>query len=167
MKDFHQDLDRSELEQDNPIIREIYAKYFPNMSSMTAVKRDTYGQMIGIDRILVLNNSKTVKVEEKLRYADYGDILLELWSDVEKKKPGWAVKDLECDYIAYIILPSKTGYVWPYLAFKRAMEKDLKLWMTFGDLRETKNKGYYTQNLSVPTSVFLTSIASHMKVELI
>jgi hypothetical protein len=36
-----------------------------------------------------------------VRAADWPDILLEQWSDEERRKPGWVQKPLACDFVAY------------------------------------------------------------------
>ena len=53
--------------------------------------------------------------DEKVRAEDWPDILLEQWSDEDRRAPGWVQKPLACDYIAYSFAPSGVCYLLPVM----------------------------------------------------
>src|SRR5688572_29161879 len=99
--DFGASLAQSNRHTDAPWWRDVYRTAFPSLRSMVSVKEDGWAQRGGIDRVLTLSSGRTIYVDEKVREKDYGDIILEQWSDVERRKPGWIQKPLACEYIAY------------------------------------------------------------------
>ena len=69
-----------------------------------------------------------LKIDEKIRVKAYGDILLEVWSDYDRKKPGWIKKDLECDYIAYAFKQTMLCYILPFQQLRKAFETHGEAW---------------------------------------
>lgn len=53
--------------------------------------------------VILTRGERSVKVEEKIRSHDYGDILLELVQDVDSGNPGWVSKT-RCDYLVYAVV---------------------------------------------------------------
>ena len=52
-----------------------------------------------IDLLIDIGDKKDIKISEKLRQKNYGDVLLEVWSLYENEVPGWFVEgksDLLC-----------------------------------------------------------------------
>jgi hypothetical protein len=119
----------------------VYQRAFSNFSCMTSTRQDGWAQRGGIDRVITLKSGKTVTVDEKVRLKDYDDVLLERWSDVDRKTPGWVQKDLACDYIAYAFLPSRRCYLFPFLELRRA-------WKTFGKTWAEVYRPVYAKNES-------------------
>lgn len=109
--------------EDMPLWREVYQKAFPTMQEMINHRQDGDHQRQGIDRSIILRNSKQILVDEKVRFKPYDDILLEVWSDFERKKPGWVAKDLLCDYIAYAVEPLGKCYLLPVPQLRLAWKK--------------------------------------------
>lgn len=103
----------------------VYRKAFHNFAGMTNTREDGWAQRGGIDRVVNLKSGKTLAVDEKVRTKDYPDILLERWSDRDRKIPGWVQSDLACDYIAYAFIPSQRCYLLPFHELRRA-------WLQFG-----------------------------------
>lgn len=52
-----------------------------------------------------------------MRAEDWGDILLEQWSDEPRRVPGWVQKPLACDVIAYAYAPSSVSYLLPVMPY--------------------------------------------------
>ena len=71
---------------------EVYRKAFPSMKAYISVRDDGWAQRAGIDRYVVLESGRIIPIDEKVREKDYGDILLERWSNEERKIPGWVHK---------------------------------------------------------------------------
>lgn len=99
------------------------------MIGMHDHRNDGYHQRNGIDRSIILSNSKQLLIDEKTRFRNkktgeaYTDIALESLSDMERGIPGWAVKDIMADYIAYLIAPIGKCYLIPVLQMQLAWKK--------------------------------------------
>lgn len=52
---------------------------------MVSVRDDGWAQRGGIDRVITLACGRTIKIDEKVRKEDWPDILLERWSDEQRK----------------------------------------------------------------------------------
>ena len=85
--DFSESLAASHRASDLPIWQEIYRQAFPNMVACIDHRDDGEHQRAGIDRSVILSNSKQVLIDEKIRYKDYGDILLEYLSNDRRNTP--------------------------------------------------------------------------------
>jgi hypothetical protein len=93
---------------DAPWWLDLYRIAFPTLVSAVCVRDDGWAQRGGIDRVLTLACGRTYAVDEKVRTNDWPDILLEQWSDEDRRKPGWVQKPLVCDFIAYAFAPSRS-----------------------------------------------------------
>lgn len=169
--DFQESLARSHRQENAPWWREVYAEAFPGFHDMMSVRKDGWAQRGGIDRVITLSSGKTVTVDEKVRDKDWPDIALERWSDQAKKVPGWIQKDLACDFIAYAFVPSRTCYLFPFLALRRAWKLEGKRWIELAEEKSggfhivlAENKGYVTESVAVPTEILLASIRQAMVV---
>ncbi len=97
---FRQSMAWAKRYEDAPWWENVYREAFPSMLRME-YEYDALAQRRGIDRRIYLKSGKQYVIDEKVRGKDYSDILLEYWSDYEHRIRGWAVKDLDCDFIAY------------------------------------------------------------------
>jgi len=88
------------MHADLPFWEPIYKQALPTFAGLSAIRRDGWAQRGGIDRLIILESGKTLRIGEKLREPDYPDILPEYYSDRTRKVPGWIAKDLACDYLA-------------------------------------------------------------------
>lgn len=105
MGKYEEDLQSSEIEEQ--WVTDFYYKCFPNIVSINSVPKG-YLQYSGVDKIITQKDNYKIYIEEKVRFEDYGDILLEEYSNWEKKTPGWITDESKItDFIAYIIIPTK------------------------------------------------------------
>lgn len=113
---------------------------------------------------MTLKSGKTLTVDEKVRYEEYNDILLERWSDEAKQIPGWIQKDLACDYIAYAFVQSQRCYLLPFQDLRRAWRRHGRRWIL--DCREVRaqNKGYVTVSVAVPIDELMLALTDAMLV---
>ena len=117
-------------------------------------------QRKGVDCYLVLRNGHKVKVEEKERKKAYGDLLLEDFSNYERRSVGWARDEHKItDYLAYIIVPSRFAYIFYYPALRRIFKDNLELWRqkysyVFGKTFEGGVLLFTTANIPVPFNEF-------------
>ena len=112
--DFQERLSWSESASDEPFWNEVYSIAFPTMIACVPLKGDNQNQRMGRDRLVYLENSKEIYIDEKKREKDYSDILLEYVSVDTTGAPGWMEKDLSIDYLAYAFIPSETVYLYPW-----------------------------------------------------
>ena len=145
--DFTDQLTYSHAQANQPWWETVYRKAFPRLATMACVRDDGWAQRGGIDRVVVLDTGKCFSIDEKVRKTDYGDILLELWSNHERKDKGWALKDLACDYIAYAVVPTETCYLLPVPEMQRATREHMRHWVDMYGWRDAQNAGYMTRSV--------------------
>ena len=133
--DFAKSLAASHAAEDLPFWREVYERAFPTMQTMLNHRDDGQHQRNGIDRSVILSNSKQILIDEKVRWRNsktgvvYEDILLEFLSDRDANSPGWVCKPLLCDYIAYAIAPLGRCYLLPVLQLQAVWAKKKTEWL--------------------------------------
>jgi hypothetical protein len=161
---FRRSLAVSAEQADNPIWDQVYKKAFPTLAATVCARADGWAQRGGIDRVLILASGKSLHVDEKVRETDYGDVLLEYWSDVDRRVPGWVAKDLACDYIAYAVLPSKICYLLPFHALRFAWRENRHDWTKRHRRVEADNGNYMTVSVAVPTAELFDAMRDAMSV---
>ena len=125
MNNFNEDLAFSEMARTASFWGDIYRRAFPDMVHSYLNDRDNGAQRCGVDRLIVLKSTRILRIDEKVRRKDYGDILLEYVSNDRTQAHGWIEKDLTIDYIAYGILPLRRCYLFPWDMLRR-------VWVAFG-----------------------------------
>lgn len=155
---FAESLSKSHDAEDLPIWREVYQKAFPTMQEMLNHRQDGDHQRLGIDRSIILKNSKQILVDEKIRFKPYNDILLEVWSDFERRRPGWIAKDLLCDYIAYAIEPLGKCYLLPVPQLRIAWQRNGKKWWENNFKPRANNGSWTTISVVVPADELMEEI---------
>ena len=165
MNDFHEDLKFSHDQSKLPIWDLIYNLAFPTFKTMEEIEQDGWAQRAGIDRLVILESGKIIYIDEKVRRKDYDDILIEYWSDEERKKPGWIAKDSACDYIAYAFLPSKRCYLLPFQQLRKAWKENMTDWVSKYRRVEAQNNGYVTVSVAVPIEILMADIQKAMVVD--
>lgn len=146
---FNQSLKYSHSADNLPIWEDVYRKFFTDFNCMINHREDGWHQRMGIDRSVILNSSKQILIDEKIREQDYGDIALEYLSNAEEKKSGWVCKPLLCDYIAYAILPRGRCYLLPVIQLQNAWTANNGDWFKRYKSNTTRTmnnskQGYYT-----------------------
>lgn len=162
--DFKESLESSHAASDLPIWEKIYSAAFPTMQTFVDHREDGEHQRAGIDRSVILNNSKQILIDEKIRWKPYPDILLEYWSNYERRVPGWVCKPLRADYICYAVAPLGKAYLLPVPQLQMAYSKDGELWRQSYKICEAKNKNYTTVSVAVPVKVLFQSIGQSLRI---
>ncbi len=162
--EFHKSLLVSNAQADAPWWLEVYRNAFPDLEAAVCVRSDGWAQRGGIDRVLTLASGKTLTVDEKVRAKDYPDIILEYWSDRDRRIPGWVAKDLACDFIAYAFIPSETCYLLPFQTLRQSWRTNHREWVSTHTRVEAKNRGYVTVSVAVPKAVLLQALTDAMVV---
>jgi len=163
--DFKDSLALSEAYSEAPWWIDLYRRAFPRLASAVSVREDGWAQRGGIDRLLTLSCGRTYSVDEKVRSCDWPDILLEQWSDEQRRIPGWVQKPLACDFIAYAFAPSATCYLLPVASLQRAWRQSGRLWIDSYGVRRAHNVGYVSVGVPVPRSELLRAIGEAMIVQ--
>lgn len=162
--DFQESLQKSKDREDSPFWFEIYKHYFPNLAVEVPVTEDCPAQRAGVDRSLVLTNSTVIRIEEKVRQKKYDDILLEYLSSKELGTEGWMEKDLSCQFLVYIIVPSRKCYLLPNQLLRRAWRENKIVWISRYRRIEARNNGYTTVSVAVPIEEIERAIVEAMLV---
>ena len=169
LHDFGESLERSQSYENAPWWYEIYQKAFPSMRACVSVRKDGWAQRGGIDRQITLKCGRIIPIDEKVREKDYGDILLERWSDEERKIPGWVQKPLACEFIAYAVVPLAKCWLMPTLSLQRAWQLHGREWI--GIYREIRAPNRYngrtwtTLSVAIPPDVLFPAIMDAMLIE--
>lgn len=138
--------------------------------------KDKTMQYAGIDKLILFSNGKTLKLEEKIRRIDYGDLLVEIIADnnfasydyntnvFESTKPrgvGWGMKDYSSDLLFYFIEKEEKGFIFSWKKFQAIFKGFLPIWYELAlnkkegfSLKVAKNKGYDTINIAIPKEAF-------------
>ena len=170
MHDFGESLRFSHSASDLPIWEEVYRQAFPSFAAMVDHRQDGEHQRAGIDRSVILENSKQILIDEKVRGrnritgAVYDDIALEYLSVAEKGVPGWVCKPLRADYIAYAIVPLGKCYLLPVIQLQIAWYRCGDYWIERFKKIEAKNNGYTTVSVGVPVKDLFREIGGALRV---
>lgn len=164
MNDFCLDLKYSLDERDNKIFDDFYYSAFPLLEKIEFCESMEF-QTKGIDKLLYLQTSKVISIDEKKRRKDYGDIALELWKNKERKKPGWLFYS-QCDYIVYAIIPSNKVFLLPTLLLQLAWKNNKFDWLSKYPRKLADNKFYHTENICIPENVIIEAIKNELQKEL-
>lgn len=162
--EFRRSLDLSNSFADAPWWIDMYRSAFPTLQSAVSVRNDGWAQRGGIDRVLTLACGRTVTVDEKLRFNEWPDILLEQWSDEAKRIPGWVQKPLACDLIAYAFAPTGRCYLLPVMFLQRAWRLNGREWIVSYGQRRAQNRGYVSTSVPVPTATLMRALSEAMLV---
>lgn len=170
MNDFVKQLEESH-KHDEDFWNHVYAKAFPNMEWHKACIAKCIGQKLGIDRVIYLKSGNILKLDEKLRYRDYGDVTLEYISNDKKQTPGWVEKNLKVDLIAYGILPKRTCYLmnWRelklcWLFYKNQWLDQYKHIPANNENKITGEIMYTTWSLAIPLEIIMKKIRYTQKI---
>ena len=166
---FATSLRRSEVQVDATWWEAVYRKAFPTMAAMVPVRQDGWAQRGGIDRIIILASGKEIKIDEKVRDRDFNDVLLEYWSNTERRIPGWIAKDLACDFVAYAYLETQRCFLLPFPLLRRAWKQHGREWVEKAESQEeefrkvvARNQGYITTSVAVSWNVLSEALTDSM-----
>jgi len=180
--DFEERLAYSHQQSDASYWEEIYRQAFPDMHSMLDLRHDGWHQRAGRDRAVILTSGRSIFIDEKVRSGAYSDILVEVWSqyprngvapypEVSGAVPGWAVKPLDCDWLAYAFEPTSTCHLFPFLGIRAAWAKHGGTWSVRASERGkgfswivARNSRYNTISIGVPLVALQWSITNALTV---
>jgi len=170
MNDFRECLKMSHEAEDLPFWEHVYRKAFPRMAAMVNHRADGWHQRAGIDRSIILDNSKKILIDEKVRGRNrrtgriYEDVSLEYISNDKTGALGWVCKSLACDFIAYAIAPLGRCYLLPVNQLQCAWEKNKDDWFERFHALHAKNRGYNTWFLPIPIKTLFPAIGQELRI---
>ncbi len=121
----------------------------------------------GVDYRIQCVDGTTIAIDLKCRQQDYGDVLLELRSNIENGTPGWAVKEgLLTDFFVIYWKDSQRVIKLPAKALRMALKANLPQWCaTYGTRRNstacswTGTGRYHSEYICIPQQVLLEAVA--------
>jgi hypothetical protein len=162
---FNRSLEESRAYAEAPWWEDVYRRAFSGIRSLVYVADDGWAQRGGVDRLITLASGRTITVDEKVRKKDWNDILLERWSDVDRRSPGWVQKPLLCEFIAYAMIPSRKCWLLPTLTLQAAWRRYGRDWIEqYDEVRAINDSGYTTVSVAVPTDILIGALGKVMSV---
>lgn len=161
---FDESLQKSHEAEELPVWGEVYKRAFPNMVELVTYRQDGFWQREGIDRGVILSNTKQIFIDEKIRGKSYGDILLEYISSDKNNSAGWVCKPLRADYIAYLIAPTGICHLLPVPQLQSAWQKHGEKWKKEYQPIIAKNEGYNTISVGVPVKELWLAIGGEFRI---
>lgn len=160
---FGDDLDSAAGESRRAYWLEFYGKAFPDFYRLVDVPADGPAQRHGIDRRVVLRDGTQHRIQEKFRRDYWGDVLIEEWSDVERRVPGWSKKSAAAyDFLAYVIPSRRYGLLFPWPIFRQTLLQFGREWsrVAVHKFAESQHNGrrWRTDNFPVDTAVLLKRV---------
>jgi len=169
LHNFKESLAASHRAEDLPIWLDVYRKAFPTMRAMINHREDGDHQRNGIDRSIILENSKQLLIDEKVRFKSYPDIALEFLSAKETSTPGWVCKPLLADYIAYAVAPIGKCYLLPVPQLQEAWRRYGEEWKAQHFIAKAINisgaRRWTTLSCCVPVSKIFPAIGECLRVD--
>lgn len=162
--DFYTCLKRSHAYSEASWWQQVYNNAFGECK-LTSINEDGWLQRNGIDRLVEIKGGRVVSIDEKVREKDWNDILLERWSNRERKTPGWVQKPLRCDFIAYAFAPSQTCYLLPFLTLRTVWARNGREWIRKYPKILARNYNYTTECIAIPIDILMKKLGDAMKVE--
>ena len=166
MKPSGRPLDRSQ----QAWVQSKYKLAFPHLTRIES-NEDVETQKRGVDLYIHLLGEASTRVEEKVRWRYYNDILLEDWSVYEEQKLGWA-RDMSkiTEYLAYYFPETRVFWIMCYPALRHWFLENYEIILhpilrdrirRLGKENEyiwgkTESPGYnyHTANIPVPLDTF-------------
>jgi len=149
----------------------LYRGLWPDMIAAVRVDRDCELQRRGVDRIIHMPDGRQFTVDEKLRLPrkngeKYDDFLLEEYSDLARKTPGWTLDPRKiCDYVAYAITYLGKCYLLPFEILRLTCTTLLEDWKQTRRARgpkDVQNTSWVTRNWAVHWVVLFDALQRQM-----
>lgn len=125
-------------------------KHFSKKFHITEVDRET--QMLGVDRIFEHKEKEhrcSVEYKTDAREADTGNVFIEIWSNKEAGKRGWAYTSLA--QWLYFYLPGSNECC---VIEMTALKQQLAYWRDTYRRVTVRNPNYTTIGIVVPSAIF-------------
>jgi hypothetical protein len=121
---------------------------------------DRAEQKKGYDKLIKLDNEQFIRVEEKLDRYTTGNLVLELWSDSNRKR-GWLFTST-ADYLAYHFTETGITHMLPMILLRRAWALNEKVWRSVYEEKLVRNRAWTTIIIPIPTTVLRAGLMEAM-----
>lgn len=170
---FKKQNDKSNSREVDIMFEVAYKKLFGDSLLRIEKVTDLDRQMKGIDKILHFADREPIKVDEKLRDIAWGDMLLELESNMQTGREGWLLSpNVETELIAYLFEESQEIVFVRFDELLKAYQKNAHKWVKnavnkTNGYREVvawnKRKGtsFSTYSICVPLADIKASVARY------
>ena len=179
---FKEQLERSEDERMDAFWRKAFELFFgADYAGSHRASGPSQAQRLGTDWVVSLHSNHVFRVETKCQTEDWTGILLETISvereDDPQVKVGWMEQELMCEWFFYGSLPRSAVIVLPWVSLRQAWIKNRDVWRERARNRvvgpkdplngkptvyrfppPSKNVGYVTRSIVVPTVTVLNAI---------
>ena len=151
--DFRKDLAFSMQTSYLQLMDEYYKSFFGALNHIQIIRVENLEeQKRGYDVVVKQDNDVWHRIEEKRdRYGRTGNIVLELWSDINHKK-GWLYTS-RADYIAYHFDDTGITHLLPVPALRKAWKENEAEWRDTYRIVLKENRGWSTQFILIPLTV--------------
>ena len=161
--DFSESLAASHRASDLPIWQEIYRQAFPNMVACIDHRDDGEHQRAGIDRSVILSNSKQVPSTKRSDTGTTATSCLSNLSNDRRNTPGWVCKPQRADYICYAVATTGRAYMLPVPQLQLAWAENGELWKATYRRVPAANDGYTTYSCPVPVHVLFPALGKTLR----
>lgn len=151
--DFQQSLQKEA--QFDELTKQVLSDYFA-AETVTRLQSGNFpSQHAGLDYGVVLPTGRYISVDSKIDRHTSNRICIEAWSNVESRKPGWAMSgQLLCSYVAYILPNAKRAYFIPYEQLVRSVAANYNAWLAMCSANEHGCRIVRAQNKTYTSSSF-------------
>lgn len=149
----------------------VYRRAFPDYVTHDLVS-DVALQKAGIDHRVHLRGGGELLVDVKVREQYWPDVAVEVWSDKQRRRPGWVLKSLRSHYVAYAFPSAEVAVLLPFHLLQLAYQQNKHEWAALAKdkaangFREVNaNNGTYTTlSVAVPIDRLCQDVAAAMTV---
>ena len=169
MNFFNEDLKFSVDSEGLGFWRDVYAQFFPGNVAVIRHSQDGDHQRLGIDTSVIMANSKVYTVDEKLRRGKWNDVLLEEFSDHERRVPGWVCKSVLSDFVIYAVPESGKAYLMPCTALQTAWARNADTWRRTCKRVEAHNRDprtgrtWTSLNWAIPENILFPALGQCLR----
>ena len=162
---FDKSLKQSQHDQDLAFWKKVYTDCFGE--GIVIIKHSEYGshQKDGIDRSVILPDSRQFLIEEKVDWYQTGNLFLEYWSMYEDRSPGWIEKSLRCDYLVYAFPKCGQAFLFDFLQLQKTWFANKQQWLQqFGKKTVRNTNGcreWTTIGVTVPVKLVYERYHQH------
>ena len=149
---------RQLAESNNPVITNALDRFYRQTLGATAIERvqDLPRQKQGID-VIIETKWGTIRIDEKIRTTDYGDMLIEKYSCLRTKSIGWTIDPTKLTELIVYVVPGFL-YLIPAKPLRKLILSDTAKFFYYGREWRADNGAYESVFYSCPWEDLASSI---------
>ena len=168
--DFDDCLRASDTPELNAKIVAELERQFPH--ALGVERAPNFDDRLGADYLIRMPYARTLTADVKVRARDYAaigqpDILLEIWADVDKAKPGWALDETKLtDYVLFYWRDTGRTALFDAHALRAVFKANLPIWKRQYGSKVTgtgSRKPFRTEFLCMPDADLASAIYRHQR----